>query len=130
MSSRVLEPADLGALQPAHGLWNLYAPERAALRFQAEDVASAALAVSRSGQLEGEVYNVATGVACSTSDLAHKVAAAMDLDPTLEYTGRVRAGDPDRWQADISRLQALGFSPAVELDEGIRRTVAWFREDS
>ena len=94
----------------------------------AEDVARAALEVSRSGKLEGEVYNVATGVSCTTLDLAHKVAAAMDLDPRLEYTGKVRAGDPDRWQADISRLQALGFQPAVDLDEGVRRTVAWFRE--
>lgn len=93
----------------------------------AEDVARAALLVSREGKLEGEVYNVATGVSCTTLDLAHKVAAAMGLDPRLEYTGRVRAGDPDRWQADISRLRALGFEPEVDLDEGVRRTVAWFR---
>ena len=94
----------------------------------AEDVASAALAVSRDGALEGEVYNVATGVSCTTVELANEVAAAMGLEPELEFTGRVRAGDPDRWQADISRLRALGFEPRVGLDEGVRRTVAWFRD--
>jgi nucleoside-diphosphate-sugar epimerase len=33
-------------------------------------------------------------------------------------------------QADISRLkQATGWAPQVSLDEGLRRTVAWFREN-
>ncbi len=93
----------------------------------AADVAEAALAISRNGALEGEVYNIATGTSHSTEELARFVAEAMGVEPELDFTGSVRPGDPDRWQADIGRLAALGFRPSVDLREGVRRTVDWFQ---
>jgi len=40
----------------------------------------------------------------------------------------VRAGDVFRTCADISRIkQVLGFKPAVNFEEGLKRTVDWFR---
>lgn len=94
----------------------------------AEDVAQAALAVRREAPLEGEVYNVATGTATTTLELAQTVAQAMGLEPRFTFTGVVRPGDPHRWQADISRLRGVGYRPSVELAEGVGRTVAWFRD--
>jgi len=41
----------------------------------------------------------------------------------------VRPGDPKRWQADISRLKALGYNPQVDLDLGVRRYAAWARAE-
>jgi UDP-glucuronate decarboxylase len=37
--------------------------------------------------------------------------------------------DPTRRRPDISRAQKLlGWSPKVELDDGLERTIAWFRD--
>lgn len=33
-------------------------------------------------------------------------------------------------QADVSRLRALEWEPKIDLDEGLRRTVEWFRENT
>jgi nucleoside-diphosphate-sugar epimerase len=40
-----------------------------------------------------------------------------------------RAGDIRRSQADITAARKLlGYEPAVDIDEGIRRTVEWFSD--
>ena len=41
----------------------------------------------------------------------------------------IQADPPDTW-ADITKAKKLlGWSPKVDLDEGIRRTVAWYLEN-
>jgi UDP-glucuronate decarboxylase len=38
--------------------------------------------------------------------------------------------DPTRRRPDIGRaLELLGWSPKVSLDEGLERTIAWFRDE-
>jgi dTDP-glucose 4,6-dehydratase len=38
------------------------------------------------------------------------------------------ADDPRRREPDLARATALGWGPKVALEEGLRRTIAWFRE--
>ncbi|MDD5680050.1 MAG: hypothetical protein PHI59_02285, partial [Candidatus Omnitrophica bacterium] len=41
----------------------------------------------------------------------------------------VRAGDVFRTSADISKIKTiLGFEPKVNFEEGLRRTVEWFKK--
>lgn len=40
----------------------------------------------------------------------------------------MQQGDVPRTIADISKLRALGWSPATRIDDGIARFVAWYRE--
>jgi nucleoside-diphosphate-sugar epimerase len=43
--------------------------------------------------------------------------------------GPERGGDIKHSLADISRAEsALGYQPKVEFEEGLRRTVEWYRE--
>jgi UDP-glucose 4-epimerase len=76
----------------------------------------------------GEDYNVASGVPVRLIDLAQTIAALMGF-PGIRIvpTGRSFPGDTPRWYADVSKIQALGFSPSVPLEEGLRRTIAWMR---
>ncbi|HEY0778734.1 MAG TPA: NAD(P)-dependent oxidoreductase [Gemmatirosa sp.] len=69
--------------------------------------------------------------------LAAAVALAAPFDLVIRLTGRnlpissarVRklAADQTRFEAD--KVRAAGFRPRVTLDEGIRRMVAWYREE-
>jgi nucleoside-diphosphate-sugar epimerase len=76
----------------------------------------------------GEVMNVATGGRISLNVLLHTLQELTGNHAPPRYeTGR--AGDVRDSQADISKAQRiLGYQPLVALDEGLRRTLAWFQQ--
>ena len=58
-------------------------------------------------------------------DLALQIAKVMNASPMLEFTGNIRAGDPNRWLADISKLARIGFQPAYSLHAGLQAVRDW-----
>lgn len=76
----------------------------------------------------GGIYNVACGTTVSILDLAHGIGAILgaSLKPTFEAG---RAGDIRLSWADVSAAKAaFGYECSVGFEEGLRRTVAWYRE--
>lgn len=64
----------------------------------------------------------------SVADLAAKVIEATGVRVTLERLP-LPADDPRQRQPDISRARdLLGWEPKVPLDDGLRRTISYFRE--
>ena len=90
-----------------------------------KDAVQATMKVTN-GPLNGEVYNVGTGIEYSTLELAKIIAGIMGVAPKYEFTGNVRPGDPDRWVANINKIRELGYQPSYSLKEGLERTVEWF----
>ena len=74
------------------------------------------------------VVNVASGRETSVAELAERLLAALEVDVPVRFTGRARPGDPQRWAADISRLEGHGFEPQITLEDGIRRYARWFNQ--
>ncbi|MEP7175153.1 MAG: NAD-dependent epimerase/dehydratase family protein [Gemmatimonadales bacterium] len=95
-----------------------------------DDVVTAATTVMARGRLEGEVYNVASGSGVTIRDLVGHVVTVLGLSPRVHYTGEVRPGDALHWVGDIARLRALGFAPAVAVEDGVRRIAEWFAADA
>lgn len=91
------------------------------------DVVEAALTVERCGRLNGEVYNVASGVGSSIRHVLDQLSEQLGISPSIRWSGAVRPGEPQRWVADITRLKDLGWKPSVTLDIGLRKTIEWFR---
>lgn len=84
------------------------------------------------GQQSAEPFSIVnggTGIATSIEDIATMVIAAWGGDTQLLFSGQGRVGDPQSLVADTSKLQTIGFAPAVSLDEGIAKTVAWFKRN-
>ncbi len=74
------------------------------------------------------MINVATAGRISLNQLFATVKreVASTLEPMYADP---RAGDVRDSQADISKAQRLlGYTPIVSFDEGLGRTVAWYRE--
>lgn len=93
-----------------------------------EDLASAFVALLDS-EVEGPV-NLAAGQAMAVRDLA-LAAAACAGGPQLLRVGALpgRPDEPHTIIASVDRLgQEVGWHPSVGVEEGIRRTVDWWRE--
>jgi nucleoside-diphosphate-sugar epimerase len=77
--------------------------------------------------IAGEVFNVATGGRVSLNELLARLQRIVGANVAAER-GPVREGDVRDSQADIEKARrTLGYEPSVSLDEGLRRTVEWFR---
>jgi len=78
-------------------------------------------------EVAGKVFNVATG---RRVDLNETFAILKDL---IGYKGEIaygpeRAGDVKHSLADMTGAkQHLGYKPSVDFEEGLRRTIAWYR---
>ena len=74
------------------------------------------------------VYNIGCGTECSVSELARMIGEACGVAREPEHAP-MRAGEIERSWASIDKArQALGYDPAVSLEEGLRRTAAWYGE--
>ncbi|PSN20255.1 dTDP-glucose 4,6-dehydratase [filamentous cyanobacterium CCP5] len=93
------------------------------------DIARAIDAVVNRAPMQGEVYNLASGREVKIAELANLVVNALDYNLTPEFDGVIPPGNPLNWQADISQLQALGFSASVSLEQGLKTFVSWCRSE-
>ena len=91
------------------------------------DVVSGVLKACDAPDASGEVINVATGGRISLNRLYDTMRAIVGSQVKPVYAAP-RAGDVRDSQADISKARRLlGFEPAVSLEDGLRRTVEWYR---
>lgn len=74
------------------------------------------------------VFNLASGESISISSLAAEISHALDSRKPIVFTGTRRKGDPVGWKADIGRLRAMGFRPAVPLRQGLAEYADWYRQ--
>ena len=90
------------------------------------DATLRALATTRKGF---RVYNVGTGIGCTTIDLARKIIRLTDSDlkPAHRSSDRI----PLEIVCDISKARnELGYLPAFTLDEGLIAEIRWFRDNT
>jgi UDP-glucose 4-epimerase len=96
-----------------------------------EDLAEACVALMLSPGTEGQVYNLGTGTGAPFMEMARLVAEAVPGTEVRQVEWPqdryfVETGD---YLSDISRITAAsGWRPKTGLQEGIRRTVAYYRE--
>jgi UDP-glucose 4-epimerase len=76
----------------------------------------------------GRVFNVATGTRFTLTETFHVLKKIMAFPGDVKY-GPERTGDIKHSLADISAAAAgLGYAPKVDFEEGLRRTIEWYRE--
>ena len=76
-----------------------------------------------------ELYNVGYGSSISVSNLVKKIIACSGKDIEIEYD-LSKPCIKTKLCLDISKvMDSLGWSPTVSLDEGIRRTMEWYKSN-
>jgi GDP-L-fucose synthase len=89
-----------------------------------DDLAAACLYLMEHYSDDGHI-NVGTGVDLSIRELAETVRAVVNPDAELLWDSSKPDGTP-RKLLDVSRLRALGWSPTIELRDGLTSTYQWF----
>jgi UDP-glucose 4-epimerase len=89
------------------------------------DVTRALMLIANSAPMKGEVYNLGTGQEVSITELLNMILNILEYKVSLQFDGIVPVGTPLNWQADISKLKALGFNPQVSLERGVKAFVNW-----
>ena len=91
-----------------------------------EDVCQAIQIAIKDNRLKQVVFNVGSGVATSVIDLANHLKRLMNSSSKLTITGQYRLGDIRHNFADLTNIKnSLGFSPKVDVMEGLSRFVEW-----
>ena len=93
-----------------------------------EDFARAIDLVLREGR-RGEVYNVGGPDELENIDVVKRILAACGRDESLIEYVRDRPGHDRRYSLSADKVRALGWEAQVRFDEGLERTVAWYRDN-
>jgi len=91
------------------------------------DWASACLTALQHGE-PGDVFNIGAGHELTNLELAEKVCRLVGADESLISFVPDRAGHDMRYGVTSDRLRELGWEPGVGFEDGLARTVAWYRE--
>ena len=93
-----------------------------------EDNCAAIDLVLRSGK-PGEIYNIGAGNEMPNRFLVDKLLALAGAGPERVDYVTDRLGHDRRYSVDSSKVAALGWEPARNLDEALELTFAWYRDN-
>jgi nucleoside-diphosphate-sugar epimerase len=95
-----------------------------------ENVVEANLRAAACDEARGQTVNIACGTRFTLNELISVIREVIGCSATPLYAAP-RAGDVKHSQADITAARDLiGYSVKVSFAEGLRRTIAWYREQS
>jgi CDP-glucose 4,6-dehydratase len=98
-----------------------------------EDAASAYIAIADAltrDDVRGEAFNAGGGSPHAVGDVVGLIARLADTDTEPRILGAGNpAGEIDRQYVDPTKIrEVVGWEPSVGLEEGLRRTIDWYRE--
>jgi len=79
-------------------------------------------------EVAGQVFNVATGRRVDLNETFATLKQIIGFQGEVKY-GPERAGDVKHSLADMTRAEKhLGYKPTVNFEEGLKRTIDWYRK--
>jgi UDP-glucose 4-epimerase len=96
-----------------------------------DDLVNCFLEVATCEPAYGEVFNVGSGIPISFIDLAKKIVeiAGKGKVAFTEFTQERKEVEPGDYYTDISKIKRIvGWKPETTLEEGIRKTVEFYRK--
>ncbi|WP_456320918.1 SDR family oxidoreductase [Palaeococcus sp. (in: euryarchaeotes)] len=90
------------------------------------DVVMANILAAEKERANGRIFNVARGERTTILELALKIIDAAGSESPI-FFDKPRPGDIRHSQADIGEIKRLGFEPKYTLEEGLLKTIDWYK---
>lgn len=94
-----------------------------------DDLMVAIDSILHHGVFDGEAVNVGSGIETRIEEIAGYFAKCFRPGSRILFNGLQKTGDPLNWCADISKLQSWGFKPKTNLNEALKITARWLKEN-
>jgi dTDP-glucose 4,6-dehydratase len=78
--------------------------------------------------LPGEVYNCGGPDECENLEVVKRIVAQCGASESLIEMVRDRPGHDRRYSLSSAKLQQLGWGAQVRLEDGLERTIGWYRD--
>ena len=92
-----------------------------------EDLAEALVVLFHKGQF-GETYNVGSGNEKTNLEVLKLLASSMGKELDIEFV-KDRKGHDFRYSVNFDKMKSLGWSPKTTLEEGLGKTVQWYKNN-
>lgn len=90
------------------------------------DVARGMIMVAE--RMPGQAVNLGSGRTFSIRELVEIILSNLDHKPRIFWDTSKPSGDAKRF-LDISRARSIGFEPEIDIQQGIKETMAWYVEN-
>ncbi|UGS39044.1 dTDP-glucose 4,6-dehydratase [Capillimicrobium parvum] len=78
----------------------------------------------------GEAYNVGGPDECPNIEVVNRIVEQTGADPSIIEYVTDRPGHDRRYSLGSEKVRALGWEAQVRFEEGLRRTVLWYRDNA
>ena len=94
-----------------------------------DDVIDGLIAAALAEGAEGGSFDLGTGSTISSRSVVEKIVELLDTEIAPSFGALADRPPAPVRAADIERTRSvLGWRPRIALDEGLRRTIRWYRE--
>jgi len=87
--------------------------------------------IDNANKIPGQIFNISRGEQNSIDKIVEIIKDITKSEITPKY-GEIKPAqlEPQNWVSDISKIQTiLNWKPEYSLDQGLRKTIEWFKEN-
>lgn len=77
---------------------------------------------------EGEAINVASGIETKIKDAVNSFYKILNPEIKVNFSGKVRIGDPNNWRASIKTIEDMGFKAEYSMETGLKHYIKWLKK--
>jgi dTDP-glucose 4,6-dehydratase len=92
-----------------------------------QDKISAILTILEKGKIN-EIYNIGSGVEKKNIDMYLTISNIMERSVDLRLD-EIRKGQDFRYSVDCSKIRQLGWQPKYSFEDGLNKTINWYRNN-
>ena len=79
---------------------------------------------------DGDIFNIGGGSRSSVLEVIEIIRRETGSDPSVRFMEKARGDVLDTWADTSKAARVLGFKPTIGLEEGLKREIDWYRNNS